>query len=247
MGMRVHKIDFVVVGAQKAGTTALRHFLGQHPSVGLVRGKRETHFFDKYSEAAARADYGRLHAMYSEESLGLCTGDVTPIYLYRDDCLPGVLKYNANMKVIVLLRDPSERAYSQWIMEIEKGNEVRRFLPALLHEARYFYAHGQHPVFSYIQRGFYDAQIARLQQLFSKQNYLILKNEDLRNQHAETLERVFQFLGVEAMTLPEPENVHSRTYDLMPVGVRKLLVSVFCRDIIRLEKRLGWDCSEWLK
>lgn len=240
-------IDVVVAGAQKSGTTALRHFLGQHPGIGLVRGGGETHFFDNSSHLAAAGAYDRYHAKYTQSALSLCTVDVTPIYLYRDSCLPAIRRYNPNMNVIVLLRDPSERAYSQWIMETERGKETRRFLPALLHEARYFAEHGQHPVYSYVQRGFYDAQIARLHALFPLKQCLVLRTEELWNRHAETLERVFHFLGLPSAIIPPRERVHTREYPTMPVQTRKTLVSIFRHDIKRLENRLGWDLSEWLK
>lgn len=244
---RPGQVDFIVAGAQKCGTTALRRFLGQHPQIGLERKRGETHFFDKHAEAAAQGQYDGYHARFRPGALNKCTGDVTPIYLYREGCLAAAHRYNPDMKVIVLLRDPSERAYSQWVMEAERGKDKRAFLPALLHEARYFRQHGQHPVFSYVQRGFYDVQIARLQAQFPARNCLILRHEDLRDAHQQTLARVFDFLGVRATEMPPPEVVHKRSYPAMPAYTRRLLVSVFAKDIIRLQVRLGWDCATWLR
>ncbi|AZV78705.1 hypothetical protein EBB79_13030 [Parasedimentitalea marina] len=64
-------VNFVVAGAQKSGTTALRSFLSQHPDIGLVDGGSETHFFNKHSAAAARKDYDLYHAMYTPQALSL--------------------------------------------------------------------------------------------------------------------------------------------------------------------------------
>ncbi|MEE2635199.1 sulfotransferase [Phaeobacter sp. JL2872] len=241
------RVDFVVAGAQKSGTTALRRFLGKSSAIGLVQHGGETHFFDRWSEAAARGDYSAYHKMYSQKALAICTGDVTPIYLYRHDCLANVKKYNPDMKIIVLLRNPAERAYSQWVMEVEKGNETRSFLGAILHEARHYRKHGQHPVYSYIQRGFYDDQIARVQALFPPENVLILRTEDLRREHDSTIEAIFRFLGVPPDFVPAQEVVHSREYSKMPRITRHLLLLIFRQDIRRLEKRLGWDLSDWLR
>lgn len=239
------KIDFAVVGAQKAGTRALRAFLAPHPQIGLPHTLQESHFFDKHSKAAGQGDYALYHAMYTPQALTRCTGDFTPIYMYRDGCMEALCRYNPEVKIIALLRDPSERAYSQWIMQTEKAQETRSFLPALLHEARYLRAHGQHPNFSYVQRGFYDAQIARIQRLFAPQNCLFLRTEDLRHHHHRSLRQVLRFLGVDNTKLPEPKAVHARNYAAMPDQTRRLLVSVFRKDIARLEARLGWDLSAW--
>lgn len=240
-------VNFVVAGAQKSGTTALRSFLSQHPDIGLVDGGSETHFFNKHSAAAARKDYDLYHAMYTPQALSLCTGDVTPIYLYRADCLPAIQQYNPDMKLIVLLRNPVDRAYSHWGMERKKKKESRGFLPALLHEARYLRTHGQHPVYSYIQRSFYDAQIARLHRLFPAENCLILRNEDLRNAHSATLSKVFRFLGVSEMIQPAPAAVRTGSYAPMHPVIRRGLTAVFRKDIRRLEARLNWDLSDWCR
>lgn len=239
------RVDFAVVGAQKAGTRALRAFLMQHPQIGLPHTLQEAHFFDKQAAVAARGDYAPYHAMYTEQALSRCTGDITPIYMYRDGCLEGLSRYNPSIKIIALLRDPSERAYSQWIMQTEKNQESRAFLPALLHEARYLRTHGQHPNFSYIQRGFYDHQIARIQALFPPESCLFLRTEELRNHHHRSLERIYRFLGVDDTDLPAPRAVHARDYAAMPDRIRRILVSVFHKDITRLEARLGWDLSAW--
>ncbi|WP_299628619.1 sulfotransferase [uncultured Tateyamaria sp.] len=238
-------INFVVAGAQKSGTTALRFFLSQHPEIGLVRGGGETHFFNRHVDAAQRSDYTEYHAMYTDQALAACTGDVTPYYLYGEPCIPSIQRYNPDMKIIVLLRNPILRAYSQWIMEREMGRETRSFMVALLHEARYFSTHGQHPVFSYVQRGFYDAQIARLYKHFPRENCFILRTSDLWQNHSTVMSQIFKFLGVSDQLHIQRQRKHTRNYSPMPDVSRRLLYCVFCNDIARLENRLQWDLSSW--
>jgi Sulfotransferase domain len=244
-------IDFLVAGAQKAGTRALRHFLSQHPDIGLSRpSKPEPHFFDWVlgppNPAALPGAYQKYHDMFTSKELALVTGDVTPNYLYDVNALARAHAYKPAMKIIVLLRNPIDRAYSQWVMQVRKEIETRTFLPALLHEFRVFQSTGQHRNFSYVQRGFYDGQIARLQSLFPSEQCLILRTEDLSEHHAETLGNVFRFLRVSPTIAPKKKRVHARRYPPMPPYSRRLLRSIFAPDIKRLEHRLGWDCSAWL-
>jgi hypothetical protein len=251
-GAATHRpmVDFVVAGTQKSGTRALAHFLSQHPDIGLsLKTRPEPHFFDwilKESYEVIPPDaYQKYYNFFAQEALAKVTGDITPNYLYDTGSLARIRAYNPAMKVIVLLRNPIERAYSQWVMQTEMGRETRAFLPALLHEFRTFRAIGQHKNFSYVQRGFYDGQIARLQRLFPQEQCLILRTESLQEDHAKTLRLVFDFLGVSPIKIPPPEQVHARDYAPMSPYARRLLKSVFGLDIQRLEARLGWDCSAW--
>ncbi len=244
------RVDFVVAGVQKSGTRALGSFLAQHPDIGLSRKDRpEPHFFDSVSskpgQLIAPATYQMYHDMFTPEALGKVTGDITPNYLYDTESLARIRAYNPAMKIIVLLRNPIDRAYSQWVMQVETGRETRAFLPALMHEFLTLHTIGHHRNFSYVQRGFYDRQIARLQSLFPADQCLILRTEALRDDHAETMRRVFGFLGVSPVSTPPPAQVHTRDYAPMSPWTRHLLRLVFNRDIQRLEARLGWDCSAW--
>lgn len=242
------RVDFVVAGAQKSGTRALGHFLSQHPDIGLSRPDiPETHFFDRRILRAEAGDYSGYHALFSPQALARVTGDITPIYLYLAPCLARIHAYNPDMKVIVILRNPIRRAYSQWVMQTEMGVETRSFVGALSHEALYRARHGQHPYFSYVQRGFYAAQLERLFAWFPRRNSLIIKHEVFRVDYAETLCQVQDFLGVRKLPLPPQREVHSRSYPPMPALPASGLRQVFRRDIRRLETLLGWDCSDWLR
>ncbi len=193
----------MVAGAQKSGTRALRHFLAQHPDIGLSREERpEPHFFDSVEGSPGQLmtpeTYQKYHDLFTPEALSKVTGDITPRYLYDTGSLARIRAYNSAMKIVVLLRNPIDRAYSQWNMEVARGRERRAFLPALMHEWRVYHTTGQHAIYSYVQRGFYDGQIARLQSLFPPDQYLVLRTENLRDNHNETMRKVFAFLEVSA-------------------------------------------------
>jgi len=241
------QVSFVVAGAQKAGTRALRHYLSQHPDIGLSHDTiPETHFFDLQVQEAEAGRYDLYHDNFDADALHRsAVGDITPIYIFDPAVLPRLHRYNPRMKIIVLLRDPVARAYSQWVMEHQKGLERRGFAMALLHELYWTRRYGQHRVFSYVQRGFYAGQITRLFAHFPQEQCLILRNEDLRAAHGETLAQIYRFLGVPPCKAPAPETVHSRAYPAISPLARWVLRQVYRRDIRRLEQILGWDCSGW--
>ncbi len=246
MGRELALIDFVIAGAQKCGTRALRRFLQAHPQIGLSLPKHsETHYFDRKAPRDRSASYDGYHAMFSAEALGKVTGDVTPIYIYQTGCLERIRRYNPRMKIIVLLRDPVDRAYSQWVMEYQTKREHRAFLPALSHELFHYTRNGEHPVYSYVQRGLYGRQILRLYRHFPRDQCLILCNEDLRGDHAATMRRVYRFLGVDSVDPPKQDVVHSRSYDPLPDETRACLAPLFQNDIRLLERLTGLDCSRW--
>ncbi len=243
---REKRVDFVVAGAQKSATRALGRFLSQHPEIGLTRDEiLEPHFFDQKELFNSHINFDVYHDYFSPESLAKTTGDITPNYLYWKTAIPNIRIYNPDMKIIVLLREPAQRAYSQWVMQIESGKEQSRFLWALLKEPFRWIVHGQHRNYSYIQRGYYSRQVKRLYAYFPKEQCLILRTKDLREDHNKTMHRVFQFLGVESCDIPKPETIHSRTYTPIHKLSKSLLKLLFRRDIVRLEKILKWDCSEW--
>lgn len=242
------KVNFSVIGAQKSGTRALHHFLAHHPEIGLsLPTAVEPHYFDQGVLTDTSDDFAGYHELFSAQNLARLTGDITPIYLFKRGCLERMAAYNPDMKIIVLLRDPVARAHSHWAMVHERGDEPRPFWRAILHEALHSLRHGQHPFYSYVQRGFYGHQIARLFTIFPREQCLVLHNSALRHSHEKTLSQVYEFLGVAQVEIPPQETIHSRKYGGMAPLLRRMLRLIYASDIRRLEKLTGLDCAEWRK
>ena len=201
-------VDFLIGGTQKGGTTALAHFLNQHPEICLPAGK-EAHFFDRpaYPDGADRATVARHYrAKFPDALRGRIVGEATPIYMYLPFVTERVHRYNPAMKWILLLREPVARAVSHYRMSRERGRE---WLPPGLafhvEPWRLWWARGRLPVVagrsslrhhSYVDRGFYSAQIARIREWFPPEQVLVLTAENLRRQHEETLRvRCTRFSG----------------------------------------------------
>lgn len=202
-------VNFIVAGVQKAGTTALYDYLADNPAIGLSKVK-EVHFFDDETVDWSAPDYGPYHAQFDTNGPAI-RGEATPIYLYWPGSLERIAAYNPHVQLIVMLRDPVERAWSHWRMEFSRGAETQPFSWCIREgRQRLFDAEpwGVHREFSYVERGFYGEQIERLFSIFRREQVLILRANDLRDDPTDALARVNGFLGLPAPGPVEHRDVH---------------------------------------
>ena len=197
------QINFLIIGAQKAGTSALASFLAAHPEI-CHSPKKELHFFDAFPdyEATTEADiasaYRAAFPNFGGEAL---VGESTPIYLFLPHVARRIHRYNPAMKLIILLRDPVARAISHYQMRVNLGRERLSMAAAFLCE---FFAlplrrtrwEPRTRARSYLARGFYSRQIRNLLRYFDRNQILILRQSELAGNQAATLRKVYDFLGV---------------------------------------------------
>src|SRR5262249_53566985 len=148
-----------------------------------------------------------------------------------------------------LLRHPAERAYSHWNAFCKAGYETLGFKEALAAEApRRAAVPFQERVHSYVDRGFYARQLRRLFQTVPRQQVLVLRTEELRQDHVGTLRRVFEFLGVCPFVQVQQAVVFAHEYEQpMSQALKARLTALFADDIRDLERLLGWNLSDWLR
>lgn len=241
------RVTFLIAGTQKGGTTALAQFLAQHPQIFISR-RKELHFFDtdKYFRTST-PDYAWYHQHFEGSEGYRAVGEATPIYMYWPAAAPRIKAYNPAMKLIMLLRNPAERAYSDYIMERRRGFEYWPFRWAVRFERvrSMLSPPTWRRLHLYTSRGFYSQQIKRLLQFFPREQMLFLKTEELREEHERTLQRVCAFLGIDPFPACKQEIVFSHEYDPMPPADWALLQRIFARELDELERLLGWDCSAW--
>ena len=239
------KVDFIIAGAQKAGTTALFDYLGDHPQIGLSDVK-EVHFFDAEARDWAAPDYGDYHARVGLSDRTKLWGEATPIYLYWKNSLERIRAYRPDIRLIVLLRDPVERAFSHWKMEYARGVETAPFDWCVRRgRTRLFDAQpwGWHREFSYVERGFYGEQIARLFALFPREQVLILQAGALDADPAAALSEVCAFLGGGPFPEVRPRRVHEARDIAYPSRLTPedaaALRAIYARDMARLQALTG--------
>ena len=215
-------VDFMIVGAQKCGTTFLARLLSQHPEIG-ISDRKEVHLFDapEYSPDWSPAQIDARYARHFAHCPGVTIrGEATPIYMYLRDIAPELKRYNPDLKLIVLLRDPVERAISHYYMEKGRGDECRPLWLALLgepirrwrcREDRQWGSAVRHH--SYRHRGLYSRQLRNLYRSFDSDRILIIHSRDLLRRPDTVARQAFEFLGAAPEVVPPLGSVFVGDYD----------------------------------
>jgi hypothetical protein len=245
-------VSFLVAGVQKGGTTALFHYLNELPSLQMAPAK-EVHFFDDETGVDwTDPDYSPLHAAFPALD-GRLRGEATPIYLYWPESLERIARYNPATKLIFLFRDPVARAWSHWKMEYARGWETEPFAWCIREgRARVDSAEapGFHRVHSYVERGFYGAQLERLFALFPREQVLLLTSDALKADPTTTLQRICALLGVEPPAHPAPQRreLVAKEMDygqtITPADVDHLR-GIYAEDLRRFAMLSGLPVSSW--
>ncbi|ASJ08373.1 hypothetical protein A3L11_03645 [Thermococcus siculi] len=186
--------NFIICGTQKGGTTALYTYLKEHPEIFLPREK-EVHYFD--------LNYPRGINWYEKHFRGTtpqhrAIGEASPFYMYLEEVPERIYEILPDVKLIFILRNPVDRAYSHYWHEVKLGYEWLPFEAAIkkererLEDASIFAKQN----YSYLDRGKYIEQLKRYRKYFSRDQMLILINEDLKAYPEWTMRVVFEFLGV---------------------------------------------------
>ncbi|GAA2483127.1 sulfotransferase domain-containing protein [Winogradskya humida] len=214
--------DFLIAGVPKAGTTALHAALVRHPGLFLPAVKEPKFFLSDGRPPATggpgdvqtyqehvwrRAGYEKL---FEPAPAGALLGEATPFYLYDHAAHDRIHALVPDAKLILLLRDPVDRAHSNWTHLWNAGLEPEAdFLTACrAEEARR--AAGWADFWHYVSLGLYGRQVQHLYKVFDREQVLLLRYRDLKDAPAETLDRVCAFLGAQTGVLREipKENVN---------------------------------------
>jgi Sulfotransferase domain len=256
MGTTISKLDFIIAGTQKSGTSVLTYYLNQHPAIAMAHKEEahlivqpRRHFFDNEGMfASGNINYDLLHRDVPVTAQTLVSGTCTPVYTYWKPAMQRIHDYNPSIKLIILLRNPIDRAFSHWNMQRDRKLDSLDFLDAVKQEENR--AREAYPLqlrkFSYVERGFYSDQMERVFRFFSREQVLVIKFDDLRRDYRTVTDRIFNFLGVPPF--PRLKNREENVINYarpMTQSERHHLYSIFRDDIAKLEQLLGWDCSDW--
>jgi hypothetical protein len=200
--------DFLIVGAMRSGTTGLASALGQHPEV-FMTPKKELHFFDL--NIGNGVGWYRSHFADAE---GRAAGEASPSYMFDADGVRRMSALLPSAKLIAILRDPVDRAYSHYWHSRERGRETLAFEDALETEASRMRSADvlDRLYFSYFSRGLYHRQLEYLGRFFSRDQLLVLLLEEFRDEQPRTLQRVWRFLDVTEGFLPGQRRLNRNSY-----------------------------------
>lgn len=229
--------NFLVIGARKAGTTSLYHYLDQHPKVYMSPVK-EPNFFAiegkkadyRGPDAATRvnrwsvADPEEYEALFSGAGQSKAVGEASPAYLCNPEAPERIKRHVPDARLIAVLRDPAERAYSAYMHQVRDGRETLGFAEALDAEEWRTRANWA-PGWRYTREGFYHEGLSRYFELFGGERIRVYLYEELRADPLGLVRDAYRFLGVEDSFEPDTSRRHN------PSGVPKsrLLVSVLKR------------------
>jgi Sulfotransferase domain len=240
---------FLIVGAQKAGTTSLHAYLSEHPSV-LSPATKEVHFFDH--DFHRGLSWYRAHFERSTRP-GRLGGESTPYYLFHP-LVPGrVAEALPDCRLIVVLRNPVDRAFSHHNHERALGFEDLDFERAIAAEpgrlageeerlaadGRYrSFAHQHH---SYLGRGRYAEQLERWLERFDRDRLLVLSAEDLFAEPARIVSEAQEFLGLAPVAAADLSARNARAYAPIADDLRARLREEFEPHNRRLYEMVGRD------
>jgi hypothetical protein len=201
--------DFLCLGTQRGGTTFLQRLLERHPLVCLPDCK-EVHYFSLHA-AESTAWYASHYKNARPDQL---CGDITPYYLFHPAAAKRISTLLPKAKLIVLLRDPVERALSQYFHSMQLGLEHLSLEEALAAEpSRLLGAeavlnepggrHRSHQEHSYVSRSRYGSQLSRYEALYPQRQILLLRSEDLFRQPRKIWQQLEKFLGLVSAPLPQ--------------------------------------------
>jgi len=249
--------DFLIIGGQKCGTSSFYRNLVKHPAI-VPAFEKEIYFFNgKFHKGI---NWYRTHfplLPYKYYVTKICrqkflTGEATPGYIFHPhvEALPHV-------KIIILLRNPVDRAYSHYYHEVRKKRETLSFEDAIKAEEERLrgefekliknerYKSFNYIHYSYLARGIYVDQLQRWNNFFKKEQILLLKSEDFFRDPQTSFDQALQFLGLPGWQVNDFRKAHVGYYPKMDTAIRNRLLNYFEPHNHKLYEYLGinfgWD------
>ncbi|MEO0740864.1 MAG: sulfotransferase domain-containing protein [Bacteroidota bacterium] len=202
---------FIIIGAQRSGTTSLYHYMRQHPGVHMSPVK-ETNFFaidDRMPALEERtvfktsvSDVPSYRALFEEGDGKQALGEASPAYLNAEDAPRRMAQCVPHAKLIAVLRNPIDRAYSRFLQAQLKGREDHdTFEEALDKEAQLLergaWKYWEHGFVPYLDGGMYAKHLERYWAHYPKDQVGVWLHDDLRQDAASVCAEVFEFIGVD--------------------------------------------------
>jgi hypothetical protein len=205
--------DFVIIGAGRAGTTSLYQYLAQHPEV-YVSPTKETNYFaydptrstedieeagDLFPVRSAQAYMELFQARTTEKA----AGEASPRYLFTEGTERRIKAAVPDVRIVAILRDPVDRAYSAYLKYVRDGVERRSFGEAVEDELAGRYARSFSGIRNYLRIGLYSQHLARYHAHFPREQMTVLLFDDFQSNPEGTMTRLFRFLGVDEGFVPD--------------------------------------------
>ena len=255
--------DFVIIGAHKSGTSSLYGFLTRHAAIA-PGVRKEIHYFSKHhnlGEMWYRAHFPTnlsRRRFYKKTGQKLLSGEASPTYLDFPTVPNRMKDVLPNVKLIVILRNPVDRAYSNYHHALREKYEISSFEKAIESEEERrigekekmisdpSFVPKHSGVHAYLAGGIYVNHLENWFKHYSREQFLILDTEDLHNNPQSVMDQVFDFLELPPFYAENLKDRNVGNYKEMNEDTRKFLVEYFKPHNERLYKLLQRD-FDWDK
>lgn len=248
--------NFFIIGAGKSATTSMYNYLGEHPNIFFPTVKEPAYF--AFSDLAGShyndedkpwveqcfieiEAYSALFRNVADESV---VAEATPIYLYHPNSAKAIYTQHPKSKLLAILRNPYERAYSDYRMHVRQGKETRSFTDSLKED------YGKYRLYvgSYLEKSLYGEQVERYYKYFDKDQLKIVLYSDLAMDAAKVISEVFEFLDVQRNYQIDTTRLHNaskNTVTSVPEEAYEYMKPYFEKDIALLEQLTNLNLSSW--
>lgn len=234
---------FLVIGTKRGGSTSLYDWIARHPAVAPCRTRKGTHYFDVNhgrGEEWFRSGFERPREGWR------ITGEASPYYMFHPLSATWMAQTVPDARLIAVLRDPVDRAWSHYRYELARGTEPLSFEEALDREERRLdgeeerirrdpaYVSAAHRYHSYLHRGHYAEQLLHVAEHYPWEQVLVLQSEQLFGDPHGQLQRVWRFLGLEPVQLSDLQALKTGRHASIPGPARDRLTQYYAPHNDRL-------------
>lgn len=206
--------NFFIVGAPKAGTTSLYNYLSNHPQI-YMSPLKETNYFsgdfikqqNLYYKVEIIPNEHEYLSLFKGVSTEKIIGEASPSYLFYPNVAERIKNFNVSAKILIMLRNPVQRAYSHYLMDKRLGYVNESFEEISCKntddelENLYFQ--------QYVELGKYASQVKRYLEVFNEKQVLVLLFENLVNNRQKTMDVICKFLNIDLLLLSEEVKFHN--------------------------------------
>lgn len=255
--------NFLIIGAAKSGTTSLYRYLQQHPEI-YMKAKEPSFFalngepvqFNGPGDSAGFVrrmvtTFDAYEALFDEISTEKAYGEASVIYLYNEGAAARIQRHIPDVKLIAILRNPVDRAYSSYLHLRRDGRETLSFPQALAAEAERAANNWEHQ-WHYTRLGMYHTQLRRYYDRFPRENIAIFRFGDFKREPARVLGEIYEFLGVSGDFMPDMSVKYNVSGQPKLKALHQFLIRPNrLKDWVRpllplaLRRRLGAAAKQW--
>jgi hypothetical protein len=244
------KPNFICIGVQKGGTSSLVKYLNSHPEIYM---NKEQHFFDRKLSKGELNDEDIKNYEKSFKTTKPIVGEKSPSYCYLRYAIDRIYNYEKNIKLIIILREPISRAFSQYNMGLNfRNNNLNdrtdeEIFNQILSEENVKLSELRSNGGNHVIRGFYDEILEYILSKFSRDNLYIGISEEINQDKQKYYNEIYEFLGATKLDkISDTLNVHVREYTKkIPKKLEKYLYNIYKPHNEKLYKILGRKIDSW--